>query len=109
MRGKKVDHAGEHLAADVVEVNIHSVRAGGANLRGQVFGAMVDTGGVAQFAHGVIALFRRSRDSNCTRPHDAGSLARRATHGSRRSRYQNGLTWPWLTEVDEPRVAGQSG
>ena len=94
--GEEQERAREDFTAHIIEVNVHSVRAGTANLRRQVRGAIVDARREAELIDRVVTLLGRAGNSNCPRPDDAGRLASGTADRTGGIRNQDGLARPRL-------------
>ena len=58
------EHGVEDRAADVLEIHVHAVRAGVAQLLREVAGLVIDAGVEAQLLHHVVALRLPARDAD---------------------------------------------
>src|SRR5258708_2543332 len=105
MRRKKSQRACQHFAAHVVEINVHAVGTGSADLITRISRLRVDARRETELIDSVLTFLGRTGYSNCSCSNNPGRLAGCATDGAGWIRHQNGLPRPRLAHVNEARVA----
>src|SRR5581483_4848922 len=101
-------HGVEHLAADVLEVDVDALRTGLAKLPGEVAGLVVDAGVEPQLVGDVAALFGSAGDSDRAAALDLGDLSDHRADGSGCRRDDHRLAGLGLADLEQAEVGSQA-
>src|SRR5271167_1032052 len=97
-------------AADIVEIDIDALRAGGLEIGGQIPArAVIDASVVAEFLGAVFHLRLGPGRADGTAAFELGDLAHNAADGTRGRRDDDRFTRLRLAEVEECEICGETG